>query len=87
MFTIPTPALFIPRPCLFAIAPRPIKIFPNKLAPNAPNIILRSPSFCSFTSFWTVSVTAFNNKQELARNFTILIISFISSFDTISVVD
>ena len=42
--------------------------------------------FCSFASFWTVSVTPFNNKPESSRDFTILIMSSISLFDLISVV-
>ena len=60
--------------------------FPNKLAPNVPNSILRNTPFCSFTSFWTVSVTPFNNRPESSRDFTILIMSYISLFDIISVV-
>ena len=71
---------------LLAIAPFPGKRFPNKVAPNVPNNILRNPPFRSFTSFWTVSVTPFNNKPESLRDFIILIISTISSFDIISVV-
>ena len=51
-----------------------------------PNNILRNPPFCFFTSFWTVSVTPFNNKPESSRDFTILIMSSISLFDIISVV-
>ena len=43
--------------------------------------------FVYFTSVWTVSVTPFNNKPESSRDFTILIISSISLFDNISVVD
>ena len=38
----PQTALFIPSPA---------NIFPNKLAPNVPNNILRNPPFCSFASF------------------------------------
>ena len=68
-----------------AIGPQPVKIFPNKLALNVPSNILRNPPFYSFTSFWTVSVTPFNNKPESSRDFTILIMSSISSFDFISV--
>ena len=45
------------------------------------------PPFCSFTSFWTVSVTPFNSKPESSRDFTILIISYISLLDITSVVD
>ena len=48
--------------------------------------MLRNPPFCSFTSFWTVSVNLFNSKPESSRYFTILIISSISLFDIISVV-
>ena len=51
-----------------------------------PNNALRNPTFCSFTSFWTVSLTPFNNKPESSRDFIILIISLISSFVIISVV-
>ena len=40
--------------------------------------------FCSFASFWSVSVTPFNNKPESSRDFTILIMSSISLFDIIS---
>ena len=82
----PSKALFISRhfPALFT--PRPVKRFPNKLASNVPNNILRYPPFCYFTSFWTVSVIPFNNKPESSRGFTILITSFFSSFDVISVV-
>ena len=39
-----------------------------------------------FTSFWTVSVTPFNNKPESSRYFPILLISPILSFDIINVV-
>ena len=33
------------------ITPLPANIFPNRLAPNVPNNILRNPLFCSFASF------------------------------------
>ena len=42
--------------------------------------------FCSFASFWTVWVTAFNNKPESSRDFAMLIMPSISLFDIISVV-
>ena len=71
------PALFIPLPA---------KIFPNKLALNVPNNILRNPRFCSEASFLIVSVTPFNNRPESSRGLTILIMPSISSFDIISVV-
>ena len=51
-----------------------------------PNMILRNPPFCSLASFWTVLLTPFNNKPESSRDFTILIISSISSVDIINVV-
>ena len=51
-----------------------------------PNMILRNPPFCSLASFWTVLLTPFNNKPESSRDFTILIMSSISSFDIINVV-
>ena len=88
VLTIPRPltALSIPRPCLVAIVPLPAKLCPNKLALNVPNNILRNPPFCFFTWFWTVSVTPINNKPESSRDFTILRISSISSFDIISAV-
>ena len=54
--------------------------------PNVPNNILRSPTFCSFTSVLIVSVTLFNNKPESSRDFTILIMSSNSLFDIIDVV-
>ena len=50
-----------------------------------PNKILINPSFCSFTSFWTVLLTPSNNKPESSRDFTVLIISPILSFDIIKI--
>ena len=73
----PSPALFIPLP---------VNIFPNKLATNVLNKILRNPSFCYFASFWIVSLTPLNNKPESSRDLTILIMSSTLSFDIISVV-
>ena len=61
-------------------------MYPSKFAPNVPNSLLRNPPFCSLASFRTVSQTPFNNKPESFRDFTILIMSSISSFDIISVV-
>ena len=51
-----------------------------------PNNLLKNPPFCYFTSFWTDSVTPFNNTPESSKDFTILIRSFMSLFDIISVV-
>ena len=47
--------------------------------------MLRNPPFCSLASFWTVSVTPFNNKPESSKDFIVLIMPSISSFDIISV--
>ena len=80
----PQPALIIPSPDLFI--PLPANIFPNKLAPNVPNNILRNTLFCSLTSFQIVSLAPFNNKPESSRDLTIFIMSSISSFGIISVI-
>ena len=64
----------------------PDKRFPNKLAPNVPNNILKNPPFCSFTSFWAVSATPFKNKPESSGDFIILVTSSFSLFYIISVV-
>ena len=48
--------------------------------------MLRNTLFCSLASFWIVSLTPFyNNPAESWRDLTILIMSFISSFDIVSV--
>ena len=65
--TIPSPALCIPLTFLFT--PLPVRRFPNKLAPNVPNNILRNPPFCFFISFLTDSVIPFNNKPESSSDF------------------
>ena len=49
IFLDPKPALVIPSPVLFI--PLPANIFPNMLAPNVPNNILRNPPIFYFTSF------------------------------------
>ena len=46
---LPSPALTIPSPALCISLP--VKRFPNKLAPNVPNNILRNPPFYCFISF------------------------------------
>ena len=43
----PYPAITVPSPSL--ITPLSANIFPNRLAPNVPNNILRNPPFCFFT--------------------------------------
>ena len=58
----------------------PVKRFPNKLAPTVPNNIPRNPPFCSFAS------TPFINKPDSSRHLTLLMTSFLSSFEIIYVV-
>ena len=74
---VPLLALIGPRPWIVPIAPLPVNKFPNKLAPNIPNIILRNPPFYSFTSFLIVLVTPFIDKPDSSSDLTIFIISFI----------
>ena len=73
-------------PSLPLITLLPPKIFPNSFAANAPNKIAKKPYFCSFASFSIVSLTPFINKPGSLRDLTIFKISFISSFEIISVV-
>ena len=51
-FLFPEPAATSPFPFLFPepalTTPYPARLFPNKLAPRAPNNILTNPPFCSF---------------------------------------
>ena len=56
--------------------PLPVNTFPNKIAPNVPNNVLRNLSFCYFGI----------NKPDFSRDLTILKISFKSSFEFINVV-
>ena len=53
------------------ITPLPASIFPNKIAPNVSNNILRNPPFSSFVSSFVVSLTPFNNNTESSRDLTI----------------
>ena len=46
---------------------------------------IRNPPLCYLVSFWIVSLTLSINKTESSRDLTILIMSFISSFDIISI--
>ena len=83
-FLDPQPTLAVPSPAL--ITPLPANIFPNRLAPNVPNSILRNPPFCSFASFLIVSQTHSNINPESSRDLSILKMSFVSSFKIIKVV-
>ena len=62
------------------ITPLPANIFPNILAANVPNNILRNPPFCAFASFLIVSLTPFNNNPESSKDLTFFKTSCISSF-------
>ena len=62
--------------------------FPNKVAPNVSDNMLRNPYFCYFTSFLIVSLAAFVNKlreSHFLRDLIILMITSISSFKFINV--
>ena len=61
-----------------SIYPFRVKVFPNKLAPNVPNNILRNTRYPS-------TLTRSCNKLESSRDSTISIIFFISSFGIISI--
>ena len=77
-------ALIVPSSAL--IVPLPVKRYPNKLATNIPNSILRNMPCCSFALFLTVSLNLFVNKSNSSRDLTIWDLSFISSFKMINVV-
>ena len=66
--------------------PFPAKMFPNRLAPKVHNHLLKNPPFCYFALFLIVFAIPFSKKLECSRAWTIFIISFISSFETIKVV-
>ena len=80
----PLPTLAIPSPAL--IIPLSANIFPNKLASNGLNNILRNLTFCYFASFLIVSLTPSNNIPESSRDLTTFKISSISQFEIIKVV-
>ena len=46
--------------------------FPNKLAPNVPNNILKNPLFRSLASFLIVSLTQFINKSDPLRGLLLM---------------
>ena len=49
-FIAPSPALIIPSPALIIPLP-PVNKFPNKLAPNVPNNMLKNPPFVLLLHF------------------------------------
>ena len=84
----PYPVLIIPlplEPYPALTIPLHASIFPNKLASNVPNNMLRNHPFCSLASFLIVSLTPSNNNPESSRALTIFVMSSISSFYIISV--
>ena len=66
---VPSPALHNPHPCMLEyfgrLTPLPVNRFPNKLAPNVPNNMLRNSLFCSFASYWNVSQLVSSINQVL----------------------
>ena len=83
---LPVPAPAIPLPVPVLTIPFPVNKFPKKLAPRVPYNILKNPPFCFFVSFIIALVTPFSKIFESSSAWTTLIISFISSFDSIKVV-
>ena len=59
--------------------------FPNKLAPELLNNIPRNSPFLFYSFIFIVSLTPFVNKPHSSSDWTILIISFIFSYEIISV--
>ena len=66
---VPSPVLIVPSSAL--IVPLPVKRYPNKLATNIPNSILRNMPCCSFALFLIVSLNLFVNKSNSSRDLTI----------------
>ena len=68
------------------ITPLPVNKFPNKLAPNLLNGMLRNLPFCSYPSFLIVLLTHFINNSDSSRDLIILIVSSFFSFEIINIV-
>ena len=68
------------------INPLPSNRLANKLDFMCLKIYSRNPPFCSLASFSILSQTPFINKSDSSRDLSIFIISFIHSFEIISVV-
>ena len=63
------PAVITPYPGIFDLLTLlPVNRFPNKLAPNVPNNILRNKPFCSIASFLIVSLTLFIRNPDSSRD-------------------
>ena len=67
-----SPALIVPLPAL--IVSLPAYISPKKLAPNVLNNILRSPSFCYFSSFLIAELSPFIYKADSSRDLSVFMI-------------
>ena len=63
------PTLAVPSPVLITLLPA--NVFPNRLAPNVPNNILRNPPLCSLASILIVSLIPSNSIPESSRDLTI----------------
>ena len=64
----------------------PAIIYPNKLADNVHNSILRNPPFCFFASLLILPSIPSYNSSESSRDLTIFKIPSISLFDITSVI-
>ena len=78
---ISSPAEITSHPCISGLHNN---IFPNAIAPNAPNNIPRNLTYCYFASFLIVPLTLFISKPDSSSYLTTLIISSISSFEIVS---
>ena len=65
------PALTVPSPAQFVLLH--VNRFPNKLAPNVLNNILRNPPFYSFDSFLIVPLMPFISQPDSSRYLIIFI--------------
>ena len=76
------PALIVPSPAL--IVHLPVNRFPNKLAPNVPNSILKNVPFCFMASFLIVSLIPSIINTDPLSYLLVFLISFISSLKVIT---
>ena len=83
---VPLPILITSRLGILAFTPLPVYRFPNNLAPNLPNNILRNPSFLFFCFIFNCFLKPFINKPDSLRDLTIFMISSISSIKTLNAV-
>ena len=81
---VPSSTLIVSSPAL--ITPLPANIFPYELVPKLPDINWENPSFCSFASFFIVSLTPFINQLDSSRYINFFMIPFKSLFENTNVV-